>query len=244
MTTTLRYTLIGTATFIAFLVLFAPPTPISSALQRVPGILVGQPSGSLWHGAVDVDYHGSELGRLSWSYRPQDLLRLRIGFNYSLQESTHAFTGVGSVSAVGANATITGEMSATLLADLLARYDISISGTFDIPETIHLAAPHDGTPSATGKIRWSGGTVAYRLGTTSRRATLPQLTAYLETPATGPSATVYAQGDDTPLLLASVQRDGWVSIGVTVKFLELVGQPWSGSQPPQAVIMEVQEKLF
>lgn len=244
MTKTLRYTLIGTATFVVCLILFAPPTPISSALQRIPGVLTGQPSGSLWSGAVDVGYHGNELGRLNWSYRPQDLLRLRIGFSYSLQNSTHAFTGVASTSASKAEATLTGEMSATLLTDLLARYDISISGEFDILETIYLVAPHGGTPRATGKIRWSGGTVAYRLGTTSRRTTLPQLIAYLESPATGPSATVYAQDDDTPLLLASVQHDGWVSIGVTVKFLELVGQPWSGSQPPHAVIMEVQEKLF
>ena len=244
MTKGLRYTLIGTATFIICLVLFAPTTPISSALQGIPGVFVGQPSGSLWRGAVDVAYHGNNLGRLSWSYRPQELLRLRIGFGYSLKDATHSFVGVGSASARSANATISGQMSAALLTDLLARYDISISGDFDIPEAIDLVAPHGGMPRATGKIRWSGGTVAYRLGTTSRRATLPQLIAYLESPATGPSATVYAQGDDTPLLLASVQRDGWVSIGVTVRFLELVGQPWTGSQPPHAVIMEVQEKLF
>ena len=244
MTKTLSYTLIGIATFIACLVLFAPPTPISSALQRIPNVFVGRPSGSLWRGAVDLAYHGNEVGRLSWSYRPQDLLRLRIGFGYALDDSTHSFTGVGSASASSADATINGEMSATLLTDLLARYDISISGEFDIPETINLVAPHGGMPHATGKIRWSGGGIAYRLGTMSRRATLPQLIAYLESPSTGPSATVYAEGDDTPLLLASVQPDGWVSIGVTVRFLELVGQPWSGSQPPQAVIMEVQEKLF
>lgn len=244
MTKRFRYTLIGVATFIACLVLFAPPAPISSALQRIPGVLVGQPSGSLWRGAVDVAYRGRELGRLSWSYRPQELLRLRIGFSYSLQDSTHAFTGVGSASSNSANATISGKMSATLLTGLLARYDISIAGDFDILETIELVAPRDGMPRATGKIRWSGGTVAYRLGTMSRRVTLPQLVAYLESPATGPSATVYAEGDDTPLLLASVQRDGWVSIGITVRFLDLVGQPWSGSQPPHAVIMEVQEKLF
>ena len=244
MTKRLRYTLIGTATFIVCLVLFAPPAPISSALQRIPGVLVGQPTGSLWRGAVDLAYHGNDLGRLSWSYRPQELLRLRIGFSYSLQDSTHAFSGVGSASARSANATINGEMSAELLTDLLARYDIYISGNFDIPETIDLVTPHGGMPRATGKIRWSGGTIAYRLGATSRRATLPQLIAYLESPATGPSATVYAEGDDTPLLLASIQRDGWVSIGVTVRFFELVGQPWSGSQAPHTVIMEVQEKLF
>ena len=244
MTKTLRYTLIGIATFIACLVLFAPPTPISSALQRIPNVFVGRPSGSFWRGAVDLAYHGNQLGQLSWSYRPQDLLRLRIGFSYALQDSSHSFAGVGSASTSSADATISGQMSAALLTDLLARYDISISGEFDIPETIQLTAPHGGMPRATGKIRWSGGNVAYRLGTTSRRTTLPQLIAYLESPATGPSATVYAEGDDTPLLLASVQPDGWVSIGVTVRFLELVGQPWSGSHPPQAVIMEVQEKLF
>lgn len=205
---------------------------------------VGVPTGSLWRGSADLSYRDLALGRLTWAYRPQDLLRLRIGYQFTADGASQALTGTASASSQTVEASIAGTIDSALLADLLRRYDIIVGGTFEIPPSIDLTLSQSGIHDASGELHWSGGPVSYRLGNTTRRANLPPLVAYLESPATGPSATVYAAGDDTPLMLASVQADGWVSIGVTRRFTELVGQPWSGSQPPSAVIMEVQEKLF
>lgn len=240
----MRYVLLGLATFVVCLVLFAPAAPIRAGLQRIPGLLAGSPSGSMWNGSAEITYHGARLGRLSWSYRPQDLLRLRVGYRYALDGPFQRLEGVASLSATASTASVAGSVDATLLTDLLARYDISIGGEFNIPSALEVEAPHNGPPRATGELRWSGGPVQYRLSNVTHNITLPELVAYVETPATGPSATVYARNDDTPLLLASIQPDGWVSIGVTRRFTELVGQPWVGTQSPQTVVMEVQEKLF
>jgi hypothetical protein len=86
--------------------------------------------------------------------------------------------------------------------------------------------------------------VRFRLNDVEQQAQLPALVGFVDSSAGHPEISVYATNDETPLILARIAQDGWVTIGITKRFTELTGQPWHGDQPDHAVVVEVQEKLF
>jgi len=110
-------------------------------------------------------------------------------------------------------------------------------------------------PWITGEVHWSGGLVRYRLSGHDFQKQLPPIVGYIETDNGIPEMTTYldtAQASDpvssgtqdTPLILARLDNQGWLTLGITRAFTELAGQPWPGSEPSHAVVLEVQEKVF
>jgi hypothetical protein len=60
----------------------------------------------------------------------------------------------------------------------------------------------------------------------------------------GPKAVAYATGESTPLLHAALADNGFVRVGVTKYLTAMLGQPWPGSDPDHAVVLEVEEQVF
>jgi hypothetical protein len=99
-------------------------------------------------------------------------------------------------------------------------------------------------PNLKGELSWTGATVSYRLGQITNHVVLPALTGFVYSSTGQPEMTAYEAAHDTPLLLSRVAADGWVTIGITKRFTQLLGQPWTGSDADHAVVLEVQEQLF
>jgi hypothetical protein len=95
--------------------------------------------------------------------------------------------------------------------------------------------------SAAGEISWSGGTVRYTLSGQSSSSTLPPLIAYL---GDGVEAVVFAQNAQTPLIKAELLDNGFAKIGITKLLTKILDNPWPGSDPDHAVVLEVEEQVF
>ena len=83
-----------------------------------------------------------------------------------------------------------------------------------------------------GQIDWSGGLVRYTLAGVLYEVQLPPLTAYLDqNTENDPIATVYTQGGSTPLIMATLGKDGFAKVGMTKLFTKLLNNPWPGLPP-------------
>jgi hypothetical protein len=100
------------------------------------------------------------------------------------------------------------------------------------------------TITALGNAHWTGGAVSYRLAGRSNDIVLPPLMAVITTPGEWPEMLVRAQDNAMPLITGRLTSKGSVAIGITRGFTRLAGQPWPGSEPDHAVVLEVEEFLI
>jgi general secretion pathway protein N len=242
--TTRRLIVVGAVTFLVLLVVFAPASLLRTLFDRMPGVALAGPAGTVWNGKGTLVVAGRELGQLAFRLRATDLLGGRIGYDIGLSGADLAVTGIAAAGMGGYEATIDGTVGAAALRDWLQRFDLDVPGTLQL-QALHLSAPWQADiPQAAGEAQWSGGEVTYVLGGQRHRALLPALTGFLDSSAGHPVMTVYAPGQPTPLMFCKITPDGVATVGITKQFTQLVGQPWVSGEPDHAVVLEVGEKLF
>jgi hypothetical protein len=83
--------------------------------------------------------------------------------------------------------------------------------------------------------------VTYLLSGKLYNSALPPMRALL---GPGPEAIAFATGDETPLLLARLEPNGFAKVGVTKYLTKILGNPWPGGDPDHAVVLEVEEQVF
>lgn len=240
----LVYVVIALITFVLCLALLAPASIVKNAVERVDGLTLSELSGTLWSGSGTLNVQGQPLGALTYRFKPLDLLLLRATYEAHLSSPTLDLNALASASLRAATVEASGHVDAAALRALLSDYDMDIGGAFD-SDGVHVVRAWDAAvPNVDGELRWTGAPVTYRLGNVTHQVRLPALAGFIDSSAGAPEMTAYEVDHDTPLMLARVGADGWVTIGITKRFTQLLGQPWQGSDADHAVVLEVQEKLF
>jgi general secretion pathway protein N len=240
-----RYVAMGLLTFAVFFVAFAPASLFASLVARqLPGTSFTEARGTVWSGSARMAYHTEVLGHITWRLRPAALLTLRLAYDAWLDDGTERIDAriVAGTSRLTVDAA--GTLAAVRLDALLAQYDIIVPGTFRIESVRMVRERGAALPDVRGELHWTGGEVRYRLGDANNNARLPAMVGFIDSSAGQPEVSVYAVEDETPLILARLAADGWITIGITKRFTHMTGQPWHGDQPEHAVVVEVQEKLF
>jgi hypothetical protein len=239
-----RYLLIGLLCFLLFAVVFAPAGLIPRLAAGVPGLQMHNAAGTVWRGSADVLIEGQDLGRAAWQVRPAGLLRARLSLDVQLQATGETVEARIERRLRGTEGTLRGRVDMRHFAPLLQNYDLEIPGAIDISELSFRHRDTDPLPYLHGELSWTGGNVRYVLGNDPHQTQLPPLVGQITTESDIPTLNVTAEASDTPLMRASIAPDGWATIGISRRFTELVGQPWQSDAPPQAMVLEVQEKLF
>jgi Type II secretion system (T2SS), protein N len=244
MSRTARLSLIGLVTFAVCLIALAPAALVRYAIRDAQPLSLSTLTGTFWRGSGDLAYAGTALGRLNWSFAPLLVLSGQLGFDVALDGAQLQIEGRASTSATTAYAQLHGTLDATLLAEPLARYDITLPGSLVVDHLEMTRRYGSRLPALRGDLKWSGGNVAYRLAGRDHQVVLPVLIGFLDSSSGQPEMTVYQADDKTPLMLARVTEDGLATVGITKQFTKLLGEPWPGSEPDHAVVLEVGEKLF
>ncbi|MFB3106102.1 MAG: type II secretion system protein N [Pseudomonadales bacterium] len=240
----MRNTLIfGSLLFIFFAIAFAPAGLMRTAFDQVPGAVLTEPSGTLWEGSGRIYLNEQSLGLLAWDFSPGKMLGGSLIYEFSITGPEHDLTGEIAVSLSATALQVSGEIAAPLVNDWLAPYDIAISGTVQLDTTqVNVV---DGYPKgAEGRVHWSGGTVRYTLSGRTSSATLPPLVAYLDEGPEGPSAIVFAQSGQTPLIKAELLENGFAKVGITKLLTKLLNNPWPGSDSDHVIVLEVEEQVL
>ena len=242
-----RYVIVGILVFVGFAAAFAPAGILDRAVDGIEGIDLLEARGTVWRGAARLMAHGELQGDLTWDFQASSLMELAPGYAWTLNDELRSLLGAVHYRDGAAELSMQGTLQADLFNPWLDRYDIYLTGMFDVlPSAVTI---ENGQPptltAATGQIHWTGGLVRYTLSGQLREATVPELVAHLETKEGGGArATVLAMNDRTPLLVAEQSDGGYVKVSITKYFTKLLNNPWPGSDPDHAVVLEVEEQLF
>jgi len=240
-----RTILIGMLLFVGFALAFAPAGLMRLAFNQLHGVTMTQAAGTIWHGQGRLLLEDRALGLFKWELRPSVLLRGALGVDFTL---VHAADPAGPPLAgwatVGFGRTYELELSGTIPAEvvssLLAPYDMAITGDLNLNGAS--LSGNGGVPtSAAGQVTWAGGSVSYILSGRSLSSNLPPLVAYL---GDGAQATVFAQNGQIPLIRAELLDNGFAKVGITKLLTKMLDNPWPGSDPDHAIVLEVEEQVF
>jgi len=213
-------------------------------------------TGTLWNGAGQLLVNRRPIGDLSWQIQPARLLALEAVVDWQL--SAEQFKAQGTAAARGEEfdlRAVKANLSEEFLRANLGRYDIAPSGdlTIDNLDITNLKLnKQQNWPSqvtASGDARWAGGRVRYRLAGQSYDIELPPMLGTINSPMDGvqnpgwPQLTVTSAEDAMLLITGRLTPSGSAAIGITSGFTRLAGQPWPGSEPDHAVVLEVEEQL-
>ena len=235
---------IGVAAFPAGAVYLAPPGLVRVAVGDAGPARLSSVEGRLWDGRASLLFDRRPAGRLAWSFDAAGLLDGRLRFDWRIEDPGYGLDGRGDVGFGGTAFHATGHVGPMLIERTLAPYDIAVGGALEISR-LEVRASHDLVPETVeGNLHWTGGPVGYRLAGGHFRTDLPPLDGRVDTVGGEPVLTVRAAGEDVPLLRVRLDREGWAHIGITQRFTELVGMPWPGGGPAEAVVIEVAEKIL
>lgn len=240
----LSLALIGIATFAVCAIVLAPASLVGLLVRDARPLTLGALTGTLWHGSGDVGFDGTPLGRLNWSFAPVLLLNGQFGFDVDLHGDQLDLAGRAGASPGGASAQLHGTLDAALLKEPLARYAVELPGSFAFDDVDVTHRYGSRLPMLRGDLKWTGGMVNYRLSGRDQRLDLPPLAGLLDSSSGQPTLTVTKIDDTMPLLIGHLTEDGVASLGITKQFTKMLGEPWPGSEPDHAVVLEVGEKLF
>jgi Type II secretion system (T2SS), protein N len=239
----LRLLLIGIVTFAVCAAALAPASLLRFAVRDAQPLTLGALTGTVWHGSGDLGFDGTPLGRLNWSFAPGLLLNGQMGFVVDLHCDGLDAAGTVGAAPTAATAQLHGTIDAALLKEPLARYAIEVPGSLAVDDLDVTHRYGDKLPTLHGNLKWSGGTINYRMSGQNQRVKLPPLAGLLDETGGQPTLTVSEIGGTTPLLIGHLTEDGVASLGITKQFTKMLGQPWPGSEPDHAVVLEVGEKL-
>jgi hypothetical protein len=244
MSRTTRLILIGVGTFVVCAIAFAPASLVRFVIPNGGLLTIASPTGTLWRGSGDLGIGGTPVGAINWSFAPGALLGANFGYDVSVRGEHVDLAGRASAGFAAARAELAGNFDTELLADLLARYDIRLPGSIAVESLDVSGAYRARLPQTRGELQWSGGSVDYSLSGREHHVTLPPLVGFLDSSSGQPEISVYQVNDKMPLLLARITQDGLATVGITKQFTKMLGEPWPGSEPDHAVVLEVGEKLF
>ncbi len=236
--------LLGLVFFLSFLVIFLPASSIRLVTNAIPAIDFSTTEGSIWNGNGRMRISKLYVGLLRWSVDPVQLVFGKLAFEWVLEDQSHTFGGSATIRLGGMAFSFDGLIEAETINRVLAPYNMNLNGALHLRSIKATINKSEGPIRIQGHMRWDGGTVQYRMSNQRFQTELPALLGELQMVEGVPSMTVRSETDNTPLLRARLDNDGWVHIGITKRFTHLIGQPWQGNEPDPAIVMEVSEKLL
>lgn len=199
------------------------------------------PKGSIWRGSAQLVTTLGLQGQVKWQ---TTLLPMGIDFRFIDQDSDLRLRIDPGFAEH--RLSVSGQLDANSLAPLLSRYDLFVPGTFTVDDIELRGQTSSMVASTSGKLQWSGGLVRYILANRRYQAELPPLQAIIQNDAQQIlQANVSVKGSIAPdLMVLRLQPDNSIYIGVRLAMLRLANFPWSGDEPEDELIFEVERSLL
>jgi len=128
----LKWFLLGLASYLIILIATLPVRPVYSLLAaRLAPLSLQGLQGKVWVGrATAVRYSGLNVGSVSWSYKPLDLLGGGFGFDFVNQAEQTRTSGTAGISLLGTAYldNVNGFAPASNLYKMLGSYPLTLSG--------------------------------------------------------------------------------------------------------------------
>ena len=209
---------LGLVFFLSFLVIFLPASSIRFVTNAIPAIDFSTTEGSIWNGSGRLRVTKLYAGSLSWSVDPVQLVFGKLAIEWVLEDQTHTFGGAATIRLGSMAFSFDGLIEAATINRVLAPYNMNLNGALHLRSIKATINKSEGPIRIQGHMRWDGGTVQYHMSKQRFPRELPALVGELQMVEGIPSMTVRSETDDTPLIRARLDDDGWVHIGITNRF--------------------------
>ena len=234
------------AYFVFLLVMF--PLNIAYKLIDPKGlpVQVVSVSGTLWDGQLVIKQSLIGQTQLDWTLSPMALLTGEVNSQFSVKSAQ--FEGKGNVSlAMNGDITlnqVSAYVDAALINKPLRSQKVNVNGDLELIQTnIVFNMKEKITSFASGRLVWAGGDVQYPKGRSKKSANLPMLIADISSLNGELLAQVHTD-DGLNVAKGNLKADGWASIAIQKRMIDLVGEPWPNKASADSVIFEVSEKVF
>ena len=200
--------------------------------------------GTVWSGQTDLVSQGRLIGFLIWSLEPLSLFSLSPLFDWQLDQTSAQLHGSARF-AEFTKISATGKVQAAAVNEWVDQYDIYLEGYFDVTDlSAEVDLQNRRLTATNGSIQFSGGMVRFKLSGLLYAQQLPPMLASFEVHKGLPRAVVVAIGDSIPLMIFQPGAPGFIKIGITQRFTEILNRPWPGGHPPHAIVLEVEESFL
>ncbi|MCE2436764.1 MAG: type II secretion system protein N [Pseudomonadales bacterium] len=243
------YTALGFVVFAIALAVFAPAALLTRFIPEGSPLQVKHPSGMLWRGKGALEFDSQSVAMVRWRIAPRHWLDGRLGIDYELGPGSFELEGELTTGGEGTLLTATGQISEHWINQRLGAYDISVQGELSLEAVQLWVGPLNDMPpqmQLEGNCHWSGGATEFALSGTSFLTSLPAMAIELTTENERFEATVGLESHpERELFRVSLEHPtGWVHVGVTGHFLDLINWPRFDSLDPSRVLIEVSERLY
>lgn len=239
----MRYFIIGLLTFICLGVALAPASLITRFVDPQAPVTLLNARGTVWQGQAEVVANGRGIGSLRWSVHPLALLTLKVSADWQLDQTLAQLYGQATLQQA-LSVSATGDIQAHAVNEWLDPYDIYLEGHFQVVDVVARIDQNEAFEDLTGTLNWSGGLVRFTLSGMLYERHLPPMVTSLTMHEGQPRAVVVAEGDSTPLMIVQPGIPGYIRIGITKRFTQMLQRPWPGNDPDHTIVVEVEERVL
>jgi general secretion pathway protein N len=244
------YASIGILTYLIF---FTANIPASFVVKQLKGPLgrVGvnlqSVTGTIWNGAASVTVKRDQIKvpmiALNWEVHGWKLLIAQLALDYQLRGQGISVVGEldispHSVSVIDASA----RLAASLVNVLIEDQGAEISGDIEL-QSLNVHLTNKRVASASGRLNWGGGQVAYKQGGRTQSVDFPAIVGEFSEKAGGLGLLLSDAVQDRRVVEAEIMPTGWAKVAIMKRILEMLGQMKVGKGGDKP-IFEVQQKLF
>ena len=232
------------------------PAGLIRLLFNEQQITVIAPQGTVWNGEATLVSSLGLQGRCRWHVSFLRSGTLQPTVVLQITDNTTNLQAPAQIDFSGIKVVPRGTVDSTTLQPLLQRYDLFLTGRFDLEESTWLLHAEGFQLVGPATVNWSGGPVRYILANTLYTATMPPLYAQISTVEPGQlEVAVYPAGTQPPpaatvatsstprLLSLRISQAGSIYVAVSRGLLRLANFPWQGDEADTDLIFEIERSL-
>lgn len=242
-----KYIVIGILAYLIFVLLMFPVKQIYQLLPKIPlPIEIVALNGTIWDAQAVVKTN--QIGQVSvnWQLQAMPMLLGQLQTTWQVKSASANASGQANVS-IGGVLTMTDTqlyIQPNIINQVLRAQRVSMAGDIELNvSNLVFDLNSKQTEMAEGRLIWNGGEVSYPNAGKTKQANLPIMVATLKSQ----DGQLFADVNTSEGLLVaqgSLKPDGWASVAILKRLLDLLGESWPNKVSDDTRILEVSEKIF
>ncbi len=243
----LFYFCIAVVSFLIFIVVFAPATPVWSLIrgnvhERVPDLNVYRVSGTIWNGESEIQFRQFPPSLLTWQLSPVDLIKGVANITARAVGEGHALEA--EITLTVSNGDIT-SLHGTIESDYInvvsEQFGFTFSGDLEIRE-LSISADQHWITDAAGTAHWTGGQILITTGAGPQSIVLPPLQGLLFKQQQQLVLDIMHQ--QQTLIMIALAKGGWAEVAIKGRMFDLANLPLPGGSDLNETVLLIEEKIL
>ncbi|MCH7741431.1 MAG: type II secretion system protein N [Proteobacteria bacterium] len=243
----LLYISIAVASFLMFIIVFAPATPVWSLIretvhERVPDLNVYRVSGTIWSGESEIQFRRFPPSLVTWQLSPVDLIKGVAKIRVRAQGEGHLLEAEVALTASNADIkSLHGTIDSNYVNVVSEEFGFTFSGNLEIRE-LSISADRIWITGAAGTAHWTGGRIIITTAAGPQSFVLPPLQALFLMRQQRLILDITHQ--QQTLISIILRKGGWAEIAIKARMFVLANLPMPGGSDRDETILLIEEKIL